>query len=143
MTTRIATTRNFITVTSVEDSDENASISSSNVKNNALDIQRTQISPVALHHVNLNQVRKLEGFLLNKKKKTSRDTPFIFVTSSRLNKLGNQMIKSSDSLMSSKVWRVVELSGYFYLRRKPSILWTAKFYLYHPKNLKKIQKHLI
>jgi hypothetical protein len=59
MATRLATARNFITVTSVtnDDSEVNTSISSSNTTNTISDVQRaTQIAPVALHHVNLSQV---------------------------------------------------------------------------------------
>jgi hypothetical protein len=61
MATRLATARNFITVTSVASSDEseiNSSISSSTTTNTASDVQRTtQLTPVSLHHVNLSQVR--------------------------------------------------------------------------------------
>ena len=63
MATRLATTRNFITVTSVtnDDSDANTSISNSNTTSTVSDGQRTtQITPVALHHVNLSQVSKVK-----------------------------------------------------------------------------------
>ncbi|KAG5671635.1 hypothetical protein PVAND_001826 [Polypedilum vanderplanki] len=61
MATRLATTRNnFITVTSVKNEEESdgggSKIASSNCTNIATDVQqRTQITPVALHHVNLSQ----------------------------------------------------------------------------------------
>jgi uncharacterized protein YjlB len=56
MATRLATSRNFITVTSVANGD-NADINSSSVTNTVSDVQRaTQITPVSLHHVNLSQV---------------------------------------------------------------------------------------
>jgi hypothetical protein len=63
MATRLATTRNnFITVTSVkseeDESDGSTQIVTSNSANTAHDVQRTQITPVALHHVNLSQVSR-------------------------------------------------------------------------------------
>jgi hypothetical protein len=57
MATRLATTRNnFITVTAVKNDDDTDTNNSSNNGNNSTEIQRTQITPVALHHVNLSQV---------------------------------------------------------------------------------------
>lgn len=66
MATRLATTRNnnFITVTAVkneEESDANTSIATSSNTTNTVnctsaDIQRAQLTPVSLHHVNLSQV---------------------------------------------------------------------------------------
>lgn len=57
MATRLATTRNnFITVTQVKNDDDTDTNNSSNIGNNSTEIQRTQITPVALHHVNLSQV---------------------------------------------------------------------------------------
>ena len=57
MATRLATTRNnFITVTQVKNDDDTDTINSTNNGNNSTEIQRTQITPVALHHVNLSQV---------------------------------------------------------------------------------------
>ena len=57
MATRLATTRNnFITVTQVKNDDDTDTNNSSNVGNNSTEIQRTQITPVSLHHVNLSQV---------------------------------------------------------------------------------------
>lgn len=64
MATRLATSRNnFITVTAVkneEESDANTSIAPSNTTTSVnctnADIQRAQLTPVALHHVNLSQV---------------------------------------------------------------------------------------
>lgn len=61
MATRLATARNFITVTSVtnEDNDANTSISTANTTSTLSDGQRTaQLTPVALHHVNLSQVSR-------------------------------------------------------------------------------------
>jgi hypothetical protein len=68
MATRLATTRNnFITVTAVkndEEQDANTSIGSSSTTSSTetctttAEIQRTQLTPVALHHVNLSQVKK-------------------------------------------------------------------------------------
>ncbi|XP_070498148.1 DNA-binding protein RFX2 isoform X2 [Chironomus tepperi] len=56
MATRLATTRNnFITVTQVKNDDDTDGNNSSNIGNNSTEIQRTQITPVALHHVNLSQ----------------------------------------------------------------------------------------
>lgn len=59
MATRLAA-RNFITVTSVSNSDNSeisTSIAPSNAASSSIDVQRaTQITPVSLHHVNLNQV---------------------------------------------------------------------------------------
>lgn len=66
MATRLATARNnFITVTAVKNDDEqdaNTSIGSSSTTSTetcttTAEIQRTQLTPVALHHVNLSQVR--------------------------------------------------------------------------------------
>lgn len=63
MATRLATTRNFITVTAVPQNDNNeddmksTSLESQN-DNSLTDVQcTTQITPIALHHVNLSQVQ--------------------------------------------------------------------------------------
>lgn len=57
MATRLATTRNFITVTSVTNDENDANGSSSNANNsNNSEVRTTQITPVSLHHVNLGQV---------------------------------------------------------------------------------------
>lgn len=58
MATRLATARNFITVTSVtnDEADVNTSVGASNT-NSIPEGQRTaQLTPVSLHHVNLSQV---------------------------------------------------------------------------------------
>lgn len=63
MATRLATTRNnLITVTTVkndEESDANNQITNNSDCTTSADVQRTQITPVALHHVNLSQVNVL------------------------------------------------------------------------------------
>lgn len=67
MATRLATTRNnLITVTTVKNADDdetngNTQIVSTNTSDctTTADVQRTQITPVALHHVNLSQVKAL------------------------------------------------------------------------------------
>lgn len=65
MATRLATTRNFITVTAVPQNDNDDGcktevMESHSENNSASDVQcTTQITPVALHHVNLSQVRHL------------------------------------------------------------------------------------
>lgn len=57
MATRLATTRNnFITVTPIKNEDESDTNNSTITTNNSSEVQRTQITPVALHHVNLSQV---------------------------------------------------------------------------------------
>jgi hypothetical protein len=60
MATRLATSRNnLITVTTVkndEETDANNQIVSNSSDCTTADVQRTQITPVALHHVNLSQV---------------------------------------------------------------------------------------
>lgn len=61
MAARLATTRNFITVTSVpnDDADANNSAATSSSNSNESDGQRTtQITPIIaqMHHVNLSQV---------------------------------------------------------------------------------------
>jgi hypothetical protein len=59
MATRLATARNFITVTSVPNDNEDE-IKSSNIEiqsENTVSVSDVQqITPVALHHVNLSQV---------------------------------------------------------------------------------------
>lgn len=67
MATRLASTRNFITVTSVTPNDAietSTSISTNtNTTNSELHIQRTnQMTPVSLHHINLSQVREIKGY---------------------------------------------------------------------------------
>lgn len=59
MATRLTTRNNLITVTAVkndEESDANTQIAANGSDCTTTDVQRTQITPVALHHVNLSQV---------------------------------------------------------------------------------------
>lgn len=94
MATRLATARNFITVTTVPQNDNNdgckTEIMESHSENNsASDVQcTTQITPVALHHVNLSQVRQLwivdsfRPFFLTPNNSTIRQKKIILQTGS-------------------------------------------------------------
>lgn len=63
MATRLAARNNLITVTEVkldeEESDANSQITTNASDCTTVDAQRTQITPVQLHHVNLSQVKVL------------------------------------------------------------------------------------
>lgn len=63
MATRLAARNNLITVTEVkideEESDANSQIATNASDCTTVDAQRTQITPVQLHHVNLSQVKVL------------------------------------------------------------------------------------